>query len=217
MTSKEEIFESLAEAVVKGKQDLCVELANKVIEEKVDAYEAIMKGCAHGMSIVSDKYDKREMFVPHIMIAARAMNSAVEILQPHVNVESAEKPGDVVTGVVFGDVHDIGINLVVSLLGAAGFTVHHLGKDIAPEKFIEAAKEHNADVIGLSALMTTSMMGMKEVVELARGEIPSTKIMIGGGPVSQRYCNDIGADAYAENAPEAIKAVKELVAAKKAN
>lgn len=217
MTSKEEIFESLAKAVVSGKQDLCVELANKVIEDKIDAYEAIMKGCTRGMSIVGEKYDKREMFVPHIMIAARAMNSAVEILQPYVNVEAAEKPGDVITGVVFGDVHDIGINLVVSLLGAAGFKVHHLGKDIPPEKFIEAAKEYNADVIGLSALMTTSMMGMKNVIELARKEVPGTGIMIGGGPVSQRYCDSIGADAYAENAPEAIKAVKELVATKRAN
>ncbi|HII01658.1 TPA: hypothetical protein HA351_08440 [Methanosarcinaceae archaeon] len=180
MSSREEIFNELADAVVGGKQDLAVELANQAIEEGIDAYEAIMKGCAHGMSIVSDKYDKREMFVPHIMMSARAMNSAVEVLQPHVNVESVEDPGHVVMGVAFGDIHDIGINLVNSLLAAAGFNVHHLGRDVAPEQFIGAAKENNADVIGISALMTTSMLGMKDVVKLARKEVPGVKIMIGG-------------------------------------
>ncbi len=216
MSSREEIFNELADAVVGGKQDLAVELANQAIKEGIDAYETIMQGCAHGMSIVSDKYDKREMFVPHIMMSARAMNSAVEVLQPHVNVESVEDPGHVVMGVAFGDIHDIGVNLVNSLLAAAGFNVHHLGRDVSPEQFIEAAKEHNADVIGVSALMTTSMLGMKDVVKLASEEVPGVKVMVGGGPVSQRFCDEIGADAYAENAPEAIKAVRKLVAERRA-
>jgi len=209
--SEKEIYENLQESVVNGDMEKCKELAKISIEEKMDAYQTIMEGCAKGMSIVSDRYDKREIFVPEILLSSRAMYAAVEILKPHIDVGELEIKTKVVLGVVAGDIHDIGKNLVKILLDAAGMEIIDLGRDVAIEKFIDAAKENNAKIIGMSALMTTSMIGMKDVVKISRKSLPNTKIIIGGAPISQSYCDSIGADGYSDNAPGAIKLIESLL------
>jgi corrinoid protein of di/trimethylamine methyltransferase len=211
LTDKNDILNGLANAVVNGDKDKAIKFAQKALKENIDPYEAITDGCTHGMHIVSEKYDNGEMFIPHIMLSSEAMNEAITVLQPHVDVEKTKESGVAVVGVILGDIHDIGINLVSSLLKSAGITVYDLGKDVPYEDFIEIAKDVNANVIGLSAMMTTSMMGMKDVVKMARREIPDVKIMIGGGPVSRDFCGEIGADAYADDARDAIEIVKEII------
>ncbi|AKB24043.1 5-methyltetrahydrofolate--homocysteine methyltransferase [Methanosarcina sp. MTP4] len=211
MTARDEILNGLAEAVVEGDASKCVELANKALENNVDAYDAVINGCAHGMSIVSDKYEKREMFVPEILLAARAMQGAVDILKPYIKADEIKESGRVAIGVVLGDIHDIGKNLVKLLLETAGLTVFDLGKDVIPEDFQDKIKEEHVDLVALSALMTTSMMEMKEDVKLFKEEFPAVKIMVGGAPVSQEFCDSIGADGYADNASEAIRVAQRLL------
>ncbi len=211
MTARDEILNSLAAAVVEGDASKCVELANKALENNVDAYDAVINGCANGMSIVSDKYEKREMFVPEILLAARAMQGAVEIFKPHIKADEIKESGRVAIGVVLGDIHDIGKNLVKLLLETAGLTVFDLGKDVIPEDFQDKIREEKVDLVALSALMTTSMMEMKEDVKLFKEEFPGIKIMVGGAPVSQEFCDNIGADGYADNASEAIRVAQRLL------
>jgi len=211
MTAKDEILNGLAEAVVEGDPSKCVELANKALENNIDAYEAVINGCAHGMSIVSDKYEKREMFVPEILLSARAMQGAVDVLKPYIKADEIEESGRVAIGVVLGDIHDIGKNLVKLLLETAGLTVFDLGKDVLPEDFQDKIKEERVELVALSALMTTSMMEMKEDVKLFKEEFPEVKIMVGGAPVTQEFCDSIGADGYADNASEAIRVAQRLL------
>ena len=211
MTAKDEILKGLAEAVVEGDPSKCVELANKALENNIDAYEAVINGCAHGMSIVSDKYEKREMFVPEILLSARAMQGAVDVLKPYIKADEIEESGRVAIGVVLGDIHDIGKNLVKLLLETAGLTVFDLGKDVLPEDFQDKIKEERVELVALSALMTTSMMEMKEDVKLFKEEFPEVKIMVGGAPVTQEFCDSIGADGYADNASEAIRVAQRLL------
>ena len=211
MTARDEILNGLAEAVVEGDASKCVELANKALENNVDAYDAVINGCAHGMSIVSDKYEKREMFVPEILLAARAMQGAVDVLKPYIKADEIKETGRIAIGVVLGDIHDIGKNIVKLLLETAGFTVFDLGKDVLPEDFQDKIKEEHVDLVALSALMTTSMMEMKEDVKLFKEEFPAVKIMVGGAPVSQEFCDSIGADGYADNASEAIRVAQKLL------
>ncbi|MFP4654636.1 MAG: B12-binding domain-containing protein [Methanohalobium sp.] len=162
MTDKNDIFNELADAVVKGDKDKAKKFAQEALDEGIDPYEAIMKGCTRGMHVVSDKYDRGEMYIPHIMLSSNAMDEATKILLPHVDVKQIKESGVAVVGVILGDIHDIGLNIVGSLLEAAGVTVYNLGKDVPYEDFIETARKVNADVIGLSAMMTTSMMGIKQ-------------------------------------------------------
>ena len=211
MIARDEILNGLAEAVVEGDASKCVELANKALENNVDAYDAVINGCAHGMSIVSDKYEKREMFVPEILLAARAMQGAVDVLKPYIKADEIKETGRIAIGVVLGDIHDIGKNLVKLLLETAGLTVFDLGKDVLPEDFQDKIKEEHVDLVALSALMTTSMMEMKEDVKLFKEEFPAVKIMVGGAPVSQEFCDSIGADGYADNASEAIRVAQKLL------
>ncbi len=211
MTARDEILNGLAEAVVEGDASKCVELANKALENNVDAYDAVINGCAHGMGIVSDKYEKREMFVPEILLAARAMQGAVDVLKPYIKADEIKETGRIAIGVVLGDIHDIGKNLVKLLLETAGLTVFDLGKDVLPEDFQDKIKEEHVDLVALSALMTTSMMEMKEDVKLFKEEFPAVKIMVGGAPVSQEFCDSIGADGYADNASEAIRVAQKLL------
>jgi dimethylamine corrinoid protein len=211
--SKEEILKGLTDAVVRGDREASTKLSQDALAAGIDAYEALMKGCAKAMEIMSDRYDKMDAFVPDILVSADAMYGAIEVLKPHIKVGAAEAPGKVVLGTIEGDIHDIGKNIVKILLDIAGFEVIDLGRNVPLKQFVEKVRETKADIIGLSALMSTSMLGMPETIELIKdaGLRDKVKIMVGGAPVSAAYAEQVGADGYAENAPKAIKLAERLV------
>lgn len=209
---KAELFERLAKCVVDGDEEGAKKLAEEVVKDNIDAYEAIMQGLAVGMNKVSELYEKGEYYVPEVLLSASAMNMAVEILKPHIKIDRAAKPIAVVLGVVEGDIHDIGKNLVKIMLDAAGYKVIDLGKDVPIGEFVKAAKENNAEVIGMSALMTTTMPGMKKVVDqlVAANYRDKVKVMIGGAPTTMEYAKSIGADMWGKDASSAVGIVKSL-------
>jgi len=210
---EKEIFEKLKNAVVEGKDKEIKELSQLAIDKGIDAYTALVEGCAKGMDVVSDKYEKKEMFVPEILLSARAMYAALDILMPHLKVDKSKSTGKVLIGVVEGDIHDIGKNIVTLLLKVGGFEVVDLGKNVPLKTFVEKAKETKPDIIALSALMTTSMVAMPEVIGMMKdaGIRDQVKILIGGAPISQKYADQIGADGYAPTGPSAIKAAEKLM------
>ncbi|WP_440954593.1 uroporphyrinogen decarboxylase family protein [Methanosarcina sp. Mfa9] len=211
--AKEEILAGLADAVVEGDDDLAEEFAQKALDEEIDAYEAIVDGLAKGMNIVSDQYEKGEAFVPSLLLAADAMYAGMEILTPYMKVDASGGPRTVIVGTVEGDVHDIGKNLVKTMITAAGYNAIDLGTDVPLDKFVEAAKENKAAAISMSTLMTTTMGGMETVIEQLQeaGIRDSLAVMIGGAPVSKEYAASIGADATAQDASAAVETLSSLV------
>ncbi len=214
MSEKRELFEKLAKSVVDGDEEGARQLAEEVVKRNIDAYEAIMEGLAVGMNKVSELYEKGEYYVPEVLLSASAMNVAVEILKPHIKIDKTAKPIAVVLGVVEGDIHDIGKNLVKIMLDAAGYKVIDLGKDVPIGEFVKTARENNAEVIGMSALMTTTMPGMKKVVDqlVASNYRDKVKVMIGGAPTTMEYAKSIGADMWGKDASSAVGIVKSLTA-----
>ena len=210
---KEELWNGLIDAVVDMDEDAAVTLSKTVIEEGFDAYEAIENGLSKGMEQVSKLYDEEEYFIPELLLCSEAMYAGIEILKPHIKRETQTEVHKVVIGVVEGDTHDIGKNLVKIMLESAGFEVIDLGRDVPPSAFVEKAKEEHAEIIGLSTLMTTCMKSMEEVITLLNQENvrEQFKVMIGGGPISQSFAGKIGADAYSSNAANAIKTARQLV------
>ncbi|MDG6245066.1 MAG: methyltransferase cognate corrinoid protein [Methanolobus sp.] len=210
---KSEILNQLAEAVVEGDDDLVEELAQKALVDGVDPYEAIVEGLAKGMIIVSDKYEKGEAFVPHLLIASGAMYAGMDILTPHMKIEGSGKRSVGVIGTVEGDVHDIGKNLVKTMLSASGFDMVDLGNDVPVEKFVEMAKEKKADFVSMSALMTTTMTNMEKVIEMMQEEgiRDSLIVMVGGAPVSPEFAEQIGADSTHSDSMAATNWVKDAV------
>ncbi|MDS1030785.1 corrinoid protein [Bacillota bacterium LX-D] len=211
--SKEELYKSLSDAVLNMEEEEAAILANEVIIKKYDAYEAIDKGLADGMERAGKLFEEEEYFIPELLICSDAMYAGLDILKPHLKaVEQGEKH-KVVIGVVEGDTHDIGKNLVKIMLETSGFEVVDLGRDVPPRTFIEKAKEVNAEIIALSTLMTTTMDGMAEVIKILNNEgiRGDFKVMVGGGPISQSFADKIGADGYSSNASEAVKLAKKLV------
>lgn len=211
--AKDEIFNALADAVVEGDDELAEEFAQKVLEEKLDAYEAIVGGLAKGMKAISDMYEKGEAFVPSLLLAADAMYAGMEILTPYIKVDESAAPQNVIIGTVEGDVHDIGKNLVKTMMTAAGFNMIDLGVDVPLGKFAEAAKENKAVAISMSTLMTTTMGGMETVIEqLQEGGIrDSLVVMVGGAPISKEFAESIGADGTALDASAAVETLTSLV------
>ena len=212
MENKSEILAGLASAVVEMDEKRAVELAQAAVDAGIDAYEAISQGLSKGMDVVSCKYETEEYFVPEILLCSDAMYAALDVLRPHLKVDAAAEPAKVVIGVMEGDVHDIGKNIVKLMLVAAGFEIHDLGRDVAPRAFVEKAKEVGADIIALSTLMSVTMDGMRKVVELLvrEGIREDFKVIIGGGPVSATFAKQIGADAYGESASEAVRIARDL-------
>ena len=188
-------------------------LVKEALDQKVPAKEILDKGLITGMDIVGERMEKGEMFIPEVLMSAKAMSGAVEILKPHLAEGDISAVGKVVIGTVKGDLHDIGKNLVVMMLESAGFEVHNLGVDISPEAFVEAIKEKNPDVLGLSALLTTTMSMMKETIDAVKesGLRDGIKIIIGGAPVNQDFADQVGADGYAPDAGSATKLAKALL------
>lgn len=206
-------LEQISENLIKGKANEVKELVQKALDDGLDAGEVLNKGLLAGMGVVGERFKKNEVYVPEVLIAARAMKAGSEILKPLL-VESGVKPtGTVVLGTVKGDLHDIGKNLVGMMLEGGGFQVVDLGTDVPSEKFVEAARENNAEIIGTSALLTTTMTAMKEVVDsLSSSDLGGkVKIMIGGAPVTQAYCDEIGADGYAPDAASAADVAKTFI------
>ncbi len=183
------------------------ELVQKALDEGIEAKTILNEGLLDGMSIIGEKFKNNEVYVPEVLIAARAMYAGMEILKPVLTESGVESIGKVVLGTVKGDLHDIGKNLVKMMMEGRGLEVIDLGIDVPPEKFVEAAKEHDAQVIACSALLTTTMTEMKNVVEAAKeaGIRDQVTIMVGGAPVTENFCKSIGADIYRADAASAAE------------
>jgi 5-methyltetrahydrofolate--homocysteine methyltransferase len=204
-------MKEIADAVIKGQAPKVKELVQKAVNEKVPVPTILTEGLIGGMGYIGERFKKNEVYVPEVLIAARAMKSGMEILKPLLVGAGVEPIGVVVLGTVKGDLHDIGKNLVGMMLEGAGFKVVDVGIDASPEKFLNAAKESNASIIAMSALLTTTMVAMKSTLaELKKAGLGS-KVMIGGAPVTQAYADEIGADGYAADAASAVDTAKVLM------
>ena len=208
------ILTEISEKIQKGKTKDIKALVPKALEEGVSASEILNAGLLDGMNIIGVKFKNNEVFVPEVLIAARAMKAGTDILKPYLVSDNVSAKGKVVLGTVRGDFHDIGKNLVKMMMEGHGLEVIDLGVDVAPEAFVNAAKENGADVIACSALLTTTMAEMKNVVDLCKAEgiRDNVKIMIGGAPITDAYKTEIGADVYTSDAASAAEAAAALFA-----
>lgn len=209
---KKNIFRKLAEAVIIGDSEMAEEGAREVLAEGIPPYDAVINGLAEGMKVVGDKYGKKEYFLPEMLLSADAMYAGLNILTPHIKSKEKQR-GKIVLGVVEGDIHDIGKNIVKAMLTAAGFEVVDLGKDVPTAEFIEKAKSEGAQVIAMSTLMTPTLMSMKAVEEKLRDEGMKDKVktIIGGSAVSEGWRANIGSDAFGKDAMEAVDKIKALI------
>jgi corrinoid protein of di/trimethylamine methyltransferase len=210
-SKKQEILDKLAEAVVEYDEDEAKEWSQAALDADIDAMEAIMDGLAKGMEEVGDLYDKQEYFVPELLMSADALYLGLDILKPHIKKESVKKMGQVVIGTVQGDVHDIGKNIIKLMFDVGGFEVHDLGRDVPLENFVEEQMRTDSEIVAMSAMMTTTMMGMKKVIEMIKEKNPNVKIMLGGAPVTQDVASLFGADGYAESAGNAVQEAIKMV------
>lgn len=206
------ILEEMSALLQQGRAPKVKELVTQAIEEGISPKVILEEGLLSGMSIVGEKFKNNEVFVPEVLIAARAMNAGIELLKPHLVSEGVESKGTAVIGTVKGDLHDIGKNLVKMMLEGKGLEVFDLGVDVDADTFVSAAKEHHAQIICCSALLTTTMGEMKNVVEkvTAAGLNDTVKVMIGGAPITQSYCDSIGADYYTPDAASAADVALEI-------
>jgi corrinoid protein of di/trimethylamine methyltransferase len=204
---KAEILAALANAVDKMDEEGSVKAANDALAAGIDAYEAITKGLSKGMEVVSDKYEKGIYFVPEILLCADAMYAAIGVLRPHLKADKRDARTPIVIGVIEGDIHDIGKNIVKLMLDASGFSVHDLGNDVSVAAFVDKARELKHGIVAVSTLMSTTMPGMGRLVKALEdaGLRGSFRVLIGGGPVSADYAKKIGADACGANAMEAVR------------
>jgi 5-methyltetrahydrofolate--homocysteine methyltransferase len=203
----------LADAVIRGDQATAVEIVNQAIKENMPSRQILEEGLIAAMAIVGDRFSKNEIYIPEMLIAARAMKSAVEILEPILVKDGVEPVGKFMIGTVAGDLHDIGKNLVAMMMKGAGFDVVDLGVDVTAEAFVQKAKDNNVQVIGLSALLTTTMPAMEATIKALKDAGIKAKIIIGGAPVTQAYADKIGADGYSADAASAVDIAKALIAA----
>lgn len=205
-------LKALADAVINGDSNKALEITNMALKESTAAKNILDDGLIAGMDIIGDRFKKNEIYIPEVLIAARAMKMAMEVLEPELVKAGVEPIGKLLIGTVQGDLHDIGKNLVAMMLKGAGFEVIDLGVDVGPEKFIEQAKATRTQLIGMSALLTTTMPSMEKTIKVLKEAGISVKVMIGGAPVTQDYADKIGADGYAPDAASAVDMAKGLVA-----
>lgn len=206
-------LQALANNIISGKKGPAVELTRQAIDEGVNPQAIISDGLIAGMAVVGTKFKNNEFYVPEVLIAARAMKECMALLKPLLEAGGVQPVGVVVIGTVKGDLHDIGKNLVAMMLQGNGFEVVDLGVDITPEKYVEAAKENKAHLVALSALLTTTMPAMQQTIAAfeAAGMRDKFKVMIGGAPVTQKFCDEIGADGYSPDAASAVDTAKMLM------
>ena len=201
----------IKDSVIAGEVDEVRELVQKAVDEGQEVKKILKEGLIAGINIVGNKYESGEFFLPEMVIAASAMKEGLKVLSPLLKQGDIESAGTVVLGTAQGDIHDIGKSIVGTMLEGAGFMVTDVGVDIGPEKFIEVAKEKRADIIGVSALLTTTMVKMEDVIKAVKEAGLKAKVMIGGASVTQEFADKIGADGYAPDAPSAVGKAKELV------
>ena len=207
-------LEEIASAVERGKAKLVPGLVEEALDEGIDPVEILNKGMIDAMSVVGEKFKNNEIFVPEMLVAARAMKKGVEVLKPSLGGDADVSIGKAVIGTVQGDLHDIGKNLVCLMVESAGFEVLDLGVDVPAERFVEAAQDPAVKIVGVSALLTTTMPAMKATVE-ARNAAPNRadfKVMVGGAPITQEFAEEIGADAYTADAATCASVAKKFVA-----
>lgn len=211
--NEEKLFQQISEAVVEMEDELVEELCNKSLQLSIPANKTITEGLVAGMDKVGQLYEEQEYFLPEVLTCSDTLNIGLNILRPHIKIEDTDNPIKVVIGVVEGDTHDIGKNLVKIMTESAGFEVYDLGRDVPLKNFINVAEEVGANFICMSTLMTTTMMGMKTVIDMLKENNirDKYKVMIGGGPISQRFADEIGADSYTVDANEAVKRMKLMV------
>jgi corrinoid protein of di/trimethylamine methyltransferase len=213
----QELIAAMRQSVVDGDPERAAELATQALAEGMDPLVAIEQGYVPGLRDVGEQFSCGEMYLPEMMLAARAMQKAVVVLEPEMarTAQQRQVAGRVVIGTVKGDIHEIGKSLVAMMLSADGFEVHDLGVDVAPERFVAKAREVNADIVAMSALLTTTMTGQRSVIEslAAAGLRPAVKVLVGGAPVTRAWAAEIGADGYGEDAVGAVKVARDLVGA----
>jgi 5-methyltetrahydrofolate--homocysteine methyltransferase len=205
-------LKALADAIISGDQNTAVEVTKTALDEGTAAESVLNDGLIAGMDVIGDRFKKNEVYIPEVLIAARAMKSAMEILEPELIKAGVEPIGKLLIGTTQGDLHDIGKNLVAMMLKGAGFELIDLGVDVSPEKFVEQAKAADVHLIGMSALLTTTMPAMEKTINALKQAGISAKVMIGGAPVTQGYADKIGAHGYATDAATAVDLAKGLVA-----
>jgi 5-methyltetrahydrofolate--homocysteine methyltransferase len=209
------LLENIKQAVIDSDAEIIPVLTEKAIKEGLEPLDIVDKALVAGMQVVGEKYESGEYFLPHLIISASGMKKSMEILKPHLQSRNQviEKAGTVVIGTVQGDIHEIGKTLVATILSANGFEVHDLGVDVSIDKFIEAVREHNANVVGLSALLTTTMTVQRDIIEALKehGLRDKVKVIIGGAPVNKGWADKIGADGFADDAMRAVAVLKDLL------
>jgi 5-methyltetrahydrofolate--homocysteine methyltransferase len=216
----EELFQAMRQSIIDGAPETARDLAESGIRSGIAPLTAIHDGYVPGMSYVGEQFGQRRMFLPDMVASAEAMKAAMAVLEPELKRLGTERPsaGTIVMGTAKGDIHEIGKTLVGTLLGANGFQVHDLGVDVSPEKFAATARELRADVVGVSALLTTTMKGQRNVIEFfdREGLRPQVKVIIGGAPVTRQWAEEIRADGFAKDAVTAVHLVQQLIQANRA-
>jgi 5-methyltetrahydrofolate--homocysteine methyltransferase len=209
-------LDALKDAVINGDAKGCTLLTEVAIQAGHSPQKILSEALVPAMQVVGDKFRCNEVYVPEVLVAARAMKKSLGLLKPLLTQTGAKPVGTAVIGTVKGDLHDIGKNLVGMMLEGAGFEVIDLGADVAPDKFVQAAKDTKAQIVGISTLLTTTMLGMKDVLHaLERANLRAkVKVMVGGAPVTQNFADELGADGYGESAAEAVDKAKELLGIK---
>jgi 5-methyltetrahydrofolate--homocysteine methyltransferase len=205
-------LKALADAIIKGDQNTAVKITKAALSEGMDVRKVLNEGLIAGMDVVGVRFKKNEVYIPEVLIAARAMKMAMEILGPELIKAGVKPVGKFLIGTVQGDLHDIGKNLVAMMMKGAGFEVIDLGVDVSAEKFVERSKATGVQLIGLSALLTTTMPAMEKTIKALRSAGVSAKVVIGGAPITQGYAAKINADGYAPDAASAVDLAKSLVA-----
>ncbi|MBZ0157895.1 MAG: cobalamin-dependent protein [Alphaproteobacteria bacterium] len=202
---EQEIIKRLQDAVINYKAADAKKAAEEAVALGLDAYNMLMEGLAGGMEVVSQKFECHEYFIPETLLCAKALYAALDILKPHIKVQQGGPRGQVVLGVMQGDVHDLGKNIIKAIFEASGWTVHDLGRDVPLKKFVEEQLRTDSDIVMLSAMMTVSMVGIKKLIPMIKEKNPKVKIMIGGAPITEKTVEEYGADTTADNAPNALR------------
>ena len=204
----------LSDTVVRGDPKTCARLTQEGLDAGLSAQALLHEGLMPGLAVIGDRFKANEVCVPEVLTAARAMKAGMAILHPRLAVTGAKPVGKVVAGTVAGDLHDIGKNIVCMLLEGSGFQVVDLGNDVSPERFVRAIQEQDPQIIGLSTLLTTTMLNLRKTIEALRaaGLREQVKVMVGGAPVTQQFADEIGADGFAEDAASAVEKAKALLA-----